>query len=170
MDEQEQKNHARVKLFLKVSGICLIVAGLALAITGAADFFGTMYSFDGVPDLFWCLMVGLPLLGLGGTLTALGFKKEIAGYIKNESVPVINELGKEIHPAVSAVASAVKDGLNEGGKTCACGAVNDRDSKFCKNCGRSLLTACPDCGNEIDADSKFCKNCGKKLSGGQNGD
>lgn len=54
---------------------------------------------------FAAAFVGLPLLGIGFAITSFAFRREISRYVKNESVPVINEAGKELTPAVRDIAS-----------------------------------------------------------------
>lgn len=62
-----------------------------------------------------------------------------------------------------------------------CGYENEKDAKFCENCGSKLeeikpqvkeekLTdakICPKCGYENDIDAKFCEACGLKLEEGK---
>ena len=47
-----------------------------------------------------------------------------------------------------------------------CGAINKKDSKFCKQCGSSLNIdlACPRCHFENLPDSAYCTQCGARLS------
>src|SRR5688572_6886847 len=47
----------------------------------------------------------------------------------------------------------------------ACGHGNDRDQRFCTNCGTSLLQACPTCSATNLPGAKFCGNCGNALAG-----
>ena len=61
------------------------------------------------------------------------------------------------------------DGATEGVllmKCRNCGAVNRKDSKFCKQCGSSLKMnlACPRCHFENLPDASFCTDCGTRLS------
>jgi len=48
-----------------------------------------------------------------------------------------------------------------------CGFQNPQNTKFCGNCGKSLLVqpgvACPKCGTMNAAGAKFCSNCGNPL-------
>ena len=62
-----------------------------------------------------------------------------------------------------------------------CGYENEKDAKFCENCGSKLeeikpqvkeekLTdakTCPKCGYDNDIDAKFCEACGLKLEEGK---
>ena len=46
-----------------------------------------------------------------------------------------------------------------------CGVKNPRGSKFCNNCGKSVVVTtniCSICKTEVDPGSKFCNNCGNK--------
>lgn len=49
-------------------------------------------------------------------------------------------------------------------KTCrACGTANERDAKFCMECGERLEALCEACGASVKADAKFCAQCGHRL-------
>ncbi len=37
------------------------------------------------------------------------------------------------------------------------------DSKFCPECGYSMIRTCPNCGKNLNIDSKFCPECGTKA-------
>ena len=170
MNEQDhrpseaERRHNATKKVLKIVGIICIVTGCIFAAIGFIDFFGAMG--NGMPTKFWCLFIGLPLTAIGIMITMFAFKREISRYVKNESVPVINETGREISPAIRDIASAVKDGLDDktvNGVRCSCVEINAPDSKFCKKCGKSLVKQCPSCGEEIPSDSTFCNYCGTKL-------
>ena len=136
MDKKEK--HERTKRILKIVGPIVAAAGLILAVVGFVSFFSS-FGGDGMPSLFWCAFVGMPVFVIGLGITFTAFRREIATYQKNESAPVINEFAED------------------------CGEKNDADAKFCKNCGAALRKVCPDCGEQNDADAKFCKSCGKSL-------
>ena len=102
MDEQNQKQraelkkqHERTKRTLKIVGVLIAVAGLGLAVIGLVDMVSSASAGE-MPSLFWGLIAGIPMLGVGGMLCLTGFRKEISRYLKNESVPVINETGREL--------------------------------------------------------------------------
>jgi len=53
-----------------------------------------------------------------------------------------------------------------------CGKENDKEAKFCNNCGINLKTNkfnnkksknCCECGYAIIGNPKFCKECGTKI-------
>ena len=159
MNDEEKRRHARTKLILKIIGPVIIAGGVVLAAIGFID----LFSHNGMPGKSRCLMLGLPVIAIGGMITMFAFKKEITRYVKNESVDIINETAKEIKPAVADIASAAKSGLTSDTVICECGETNDKNNKFCKACGRPLRKTCPDCGSTAEADSVFCGNCGKKL-------
>ncbi len=155
----DKNKHAKIKKTLKIAGICVMVIGAAFAITGFVSFF-TSFGTGSPSSLFWCCFVGLPLLVVGGTMTSWGFRREITGYVKNETVPVIYEAGQEIAPAVSAIAKAAK---GEEENLCPiCGKPNEEKANFCRHCGAELLVTCPHCGEKVKHGA-FCSACGAKL-------
>ena len=161
MDKKEK--HERTKRILKIVGPIVAAAGLILAVVGFVSFFSS-FGGDGMPSLFWCAFVGMPVFVIGLGITFTAFRREIATYHKNESAPVINEFAEDIRPAVQSVASAVRETAAAQDAICPdCGEKNDADAKFCKNCGAALRKVCPDCGEQNDADAKFCKSCGHRF-------
>ena len=46
----------------------------------------------------------------------------------------------------------------------ACGTENERDRKFCGECGSPLARACPSCGASNAPATKFCGECGEALT------
>lgn len=157
------KKHERTKFILKIIGPIVIAAGLACTATGFADMIISTNEGD-MPQLFWLMIIGLPALGVGGMITLTAFRRELTTYIKNETVPVINEAGSEITPAVSAVATAARAG---GKNVCPhCGKQNADGAKFCRHCGKPLYVTCPACGRNVRAGA-FCDKCGAKLKSEQ---
>ena len=140
-NENNFEKHEKLKKKLKIAGFVLVIGGA-------------------MPKLFFLAFIGLPMLGIGAGLLAFAFRREIATYSKNESVPVINEASSEIAPAIQNVVKAAKA---ESGVRCECGALNDADAKFCKACGKPLAKTCDNCGENNSADSAYCNNCGNKL-------
>lgn len=160
--KKDENKHARNKLILKILGSLFALGGLALAVVGFWSFFGAMNNEE-IPDLFWCCFVGFPLLVVGLWLLMLGFRRELAQYAKNESVPVFNQAAQQIKPGIEAISSAVNQGMQAKCACPACGEENESEAKYCKNCGAPLKKICPNCGDETAADAKFCDHCGKKL-------
>lgn len=162
MREQDRQAHAKTKRRLKIIGILLILCGVGFCTVGFVDFFSA-FSGNGMPTKFWCLFCGLPLLGIGISVTILAFRQEITRYVKNESVPVWNEMGEELRPGVQNLASAVKQGLQSKALTCVCGTTNPPGSQYCTGCGKPLVCTCPACKATLPQNSKFCGSCGRKL-------
>lgn len=160
--EENKIKHEKVKKYLKIIGPILIGVGLIFAIIGFVDFFGSINSW-GQPTKFWCLFLGIPLIGVGLMITLIAYQREVSRYMKNESAPIINETAEDIKPAVKTFASAVKSAKLDGCTCRECGAENEPDSNFCSECGAKLKIICPSCGEELNADSKFCDKCGYKL-------
>lgn len=163
--ENNMQKHKKNKTLLKIVGILMIIIAIACIILGFISFSNAFKTTE-PPKLFYLLMIGFPLLVAGIFLTIMGCQKEITRYIKNESVPIFNEMGQEIKPGVTSITNAVKDGLN--GDTndkilCECGQLNDKDSVYCSTCGRALKNVCPMCGNDLEQKDKFCNKCGYKV-------
>lgn len=160
-DEKAIK-HAKNKKVLKIVGIVLLLAGVCCAVTGFVDMGLSMRRME-MPGLFFLLIIGFPSIAIGGMLTLMGFRKEMATYIKNESVPVFNEASEEMKPGISAVAGAVKEGVTASVICHACGESNTEGSNFCRKCGHPLSSVCPRCNAEVPSDAAFCPKCGERL-------
>ena len=167
MTNKNNNTHESVKKKLKVIGAVVLAAGIICTVIGLVDFFAAFNSESAKPPkLFFLLFIGILLLGVGLSLMAFGFRREIMRYAKNEGVPVVNEASEELSLAVKNVVSAAKEGVlgeNKGKVVCECGAVNPGDNKFCKECGKALYSVCPGCGAKVERESKFCGECGAKL-------
>ena len=161
-NENNLEKHKKTKKTLKIVGIIMLVVGAGLTITGLVSFFSAMGTSN-PPKLFWCAFVGFILLGIGGSITALGFQKEMKRYIKNESVPIFNEMGQEIKTGVTAMTQTINDTISDKKIICRCGEENEQGSKFCSKCGSPLIKTCPNCHNEIETNDNFCNKCGTKL-------
>lgn len=83
-------------------------------------------------------------------------------------------LGAGLGTAMGAGATQIGNPMNFSASTLACvkcGAQNPTGTKYCSNCGNSLINevslsgnrCCPKCDAPIPAKSKFCPNCGNKL-------
>jgi hypothetical protein len=125
--------------------------GLLLTFGGMASFFSAFGSFE-APDNFWMAFIGLPLMGIGGTMTKIGYLGPATRYVAGEvTSPLRDTLGAL--------------GIGASARVCAaCGAQNDADSRFCDACGKPLKQPCQSCGAENDADARFCDACGKPVA------
>lgn len=153
-----KNQHNLIKLLLRIIGLAALIAGITLSIIGFANF----GNFDN--NLFSLTIIGLPCIGIGIGITVFSFSQGIARYVKNEHATIINELSEDIAPAVKNYASAVKDGIiDDEAIVCKCGSKNDRNAKFCSNCGVSLFVVCPNCQKSMRLESNFCNECGTKI-------
>lgn len=115
-NENNFEKHEKLKKKLKIAGFVLVIVGAVLTLAAFIDFFITVGNPDkGMPKLFFLAFIGLPMLGIGAGLLTFAFRREIATYSKNESVPVINEASSEIAPAIQNVVKAAK---TESGVRC----------------------------------------------------
>jgi RNA polymerase subunit RPABC4/transcription elongation factor Spt4 len=175
-ENQIDPQHNEKRGILRVIGPLMVVIGLIFLVVGMVSFFAS-FGGHGSPRLFWCCFVGLPLIWLGSVLSGVGFLGAAARYMAGESAPVakdtFNYMADGTKEGVKTVATAVSEGLASGGgigkpvqlRCHKCNQLNDADSKFCKECGTSLLKskACPACNELNDPDAKFCDNCGRAL-------
>ena len=104
----------RVRTILRRGGLSLVALGLLLTIVGVSSFF-LAFGGSGPPRFFWCAFAGMPLLFLGTVMCMFGFMGAAHRYFFGEAAPVakdaVNYMGTNTQPGVSAVASAVTDGV-----------------------------------------------------------
>lgn len=151
-------SNKKTKIILRIIGFTLLIGGLTLTVIG----FCNMGNFDS--NLFSLSFIGIPCVAFGIGLTFFSFTQNISRYVNSEFAPVMNELAQNISPAVQTYAASVKEGLDDDTKiTCACGAVNNDNAKFCANCGKTLQITCTSCGKVHSANDKFCPECGTKV-------
>jgi hypothetical protein len=145
------RDQAGVRSGLRVGGAIVLGIGLIFAISGMASFFSAFGSAS-PPTHFWMAFVGLPLIGLGGTMLKISLIGPATRYVAGEVMPTVKDsLGY----------------LGVGAKqvTCAkCGEANSADAKFCDHCGSPLGISCPACGHANPPDATFCSACGKPLT------
>ena len=150
--------HNKTRKTLRIAGPILLGVGLLLTATIILGFFG------------------IPLIFIGGVMTMYGYMGKVARYSAGEMAPVakdtFNYVATESTEGITAVASAIGQGLKEGEETkesirChKCNSVQDKDAKFCDDCGAAILKnkQCPGCDELNDPDAKFCDNCGGNLA------
>jgi hypothetical protein len=198
MMRQVDPQHVQKRSVLRVVGILLLALGLILTITGFASLFSTMGSGEsswelgdgrvihgtrddsGPPKYFWCAFVGLPLLAVGASLTAYGFKGAVLRYAVGEVAPVakdtINYVAEGAKDGIETISSAIGRGIASARgpaeataitkvRCPKCNHENDADAKFCSECAFSLRKTrpCPHCGELNDPDAKFCDDCGQAF-------
>lgn len=117
MNEQrlQLRQQSNVRRFLRIGGVLIAVTGLVFLVVGVASFFMSLGRFE-PPRYFWCAFVGMPLLFCGIVMLGWGFLGAVQRYAAGESAPVgkdlINYLGENTHPGLTAAASAVREGLS----------------------------------------------------------
>jgi hypothetical protein len=121
--------HRGKKLGLQAISLgCLAVGGL-LALIGLVSFATFGESSSGLPGGFVLLFIGVPLLGIGGTLFKFAFLGEIGRYGAGELAPVAKDTLDYIR--------------HEEGVCPSCGKANEAGSNFCDACGARLATSAP---------------------------
>ena len=163
-----RKKHARNKRSLFIAGTSLTSVGgimivigivlLARAVRMTSD--SDVSSFVGAGV---CLVIGFGLASFGSIILAISKRQEISRYMKNETVPVINEASQELKPAVKNFVSAAKEADDQTVICPNCQNPNSSTAKFCSQCGLPLSKVCPKCGKASSFDASFCASCGEKL-------
>ena len=169
--------HEDTRNLLRLVGVLVVGVGLLFTIIGVGSFFSAFGSFQS-PRYFWCVFVGMPLLGLGSVICKFAFMGTVSRYIAGEVAPVgkdvVNYMVDGTKDSVRDLAAAVSEGIDAGRHNHAqaedvccpkCNHANDREALFCNNCGTRLATTktCPNCKNSNDLEAKFCDNCGRPL-------
>ena len=174
LEEQRiNPSHPSARQFLRVVGPLTVATGLLLTLIGLGSFFASFGSFE-PPRYFWCAVVGLPQIGVGGTMCHFAFLGAIVRYQAGEVAPVgrdtFNYLADGTRDGVRTMAAAASAGVADGlrGNAAAlrcpqCNHIVDADARFCDDCGAPLATLCAACGTRNDADAKYCDDCGSKL-------
>ena len=154
------------------------VMGLGVILTGIGlfSYFASRSKFQ-IPNHLWCVMVGVPLIGIGASLTNLGHHEEILRELEEEVSPAAlaplieaKRRGTEARPHLpeSGLSTATNGDLPEESAIVLCGrceASNPADARFCNQCGTSLLTQkCPECGAMLTPVARFCNQCGVPVS------
>lgn len=157
---EEQQRHEKTRSVLKFVGAIVAAVGMILTVISFVDFF---ISFGGteMPRLFFLSFIGLPMFAVGMVLFLFGFHRDIAKFVKNDSMPVAQQAAKEFTPTIVDIADAVR---NSDNIVCPyCSAINDANATYCKKCGKTIAKTCPHCGAKVDVDSDFCNKCGKNI-------
>ena len=157
--------HKKIKKTLKTFGPILLIVGLALDAIGFIDFFSS-FNGSGFPNLFWTLFIGLPLTGIGGWLTTIGYMKEIHKYTVDENKDVTKDYANYMMDGTRDEVVKTVDAIRgkDSNQVCPyCKKKIPLEASFCPNCGKALEKTCPECGEINDSDAKFCKKCGKRL-------
>ena len=136
MANTQNNSPNKARIIIKIVGVILLLCGLTLIVWGTVDFIKALQRRD-FPSLFWLIMLGFIFLGIGGGFTMSGFRKEIQNAIAKHQAAVLNETIKnfplETTPPLNV---PLKE---ETGNVCTCGTRNDKNAKFCDQCGKKLI-------------------------------
>lgn len=180
-EENHQKNKRKLKTVGKILlsiGIVTSITGIILLILGFANVGDFSSNIDMVLFMVggFLFAIGFAILGFGIQAISFAHAREIGSYTASSVAPVLKETTEYIAPAVNKSVGGLAESISEGivsGKakektetiTCQeCGEKNEKGSKFCSNCGKSLDTEkfCSNCGKKIENDDNFCPHCGQK--------
>lgn len=143
--EQHKTEQPKKKNKTKIVGFTMLGTGFLCLILGFIFLFAT-------DSFLWILTVmAIPLMFGSIGVISIGFQKDMVKKARSNIAPLIRELRGELHQTVDGIFCTY------------CGAENDGNSNFCKECGKPLHKSCKNCGAIISDDSKFCNQCGKSL-------
>ena len=151
-----------MKELARVIGPLLIFIGGIFTAVGLVSFFSAFGAF-GPPRYFWCVFIGLPMIGSGVFITKFAYLKPISNYIESETHDAVGNVAKNIGSNINISSPSVETEIVRCVK---CNASNKSSSKFCNECGNSIQKSinCSSCNELNDADAKFCDNCGKPIA------
>lgn len=122
-------NHHRQRGVLRVLGPCVLLVGLCFIAVGFISFFSA-FSGRGSPRYFWCAMVGMPILAVGGALCKFAFMGKVARYAAGELAPVgkdtFNYMAEETQEGVADLSAAFHAGKARAGSGMAAVTIEDR--------------------------------------------
>jgi hypothetical protein len=151
------RDRAGSRTALRVLGFLCAGLGLVLVVSGFASVASSMNNppFEPQPTpTIWPAFVGMPLLGLGIVLLAIGFLGAGARFVSSEVAPSLNR------------GSAALGFGGPAAPACpACGGSNPAGGAFCQSCGAPLNRVCASCQRANDATARFCAGCGRPISG-----
>ena len=98
MANDQNNPHTKTKRIIKIVGVVLLLCGLAMIVVGVVDFIKALGRRD-FPSLFWLIMLGFILLGVGGGFAMSGFRNEIARLASQEQTLSNGETEKSPSPA-----------------------------------------------------------------------
>jgi predicted RNA-binding Zn-ribbon protein involved in translation (DUF1610 family) len=162
MNKNELEQAKKRKLFRKL-GFAFLIPGIILMGVGMFSFFISFDNFE-APQFFFLTFIGMPFTFLGSVFLGFGYMKSYASHTSKELRPIAKD---NINYIVEGTKESIGDLLHEVKtdkiKCSSCGENNDKDAKFCDNCGKALVKVCRYCHEENENDAKYCKSCGKDI-------
>ncbi|MEN0020116.1 MAG: zinc-ribbon domain-containing protein [Planctomycetota bacterium] len=154
-DPLPQEQFTAIRGFLRIVGPLLVAIGGICVVAGLISFlsdFGQPRIAAGPPTGFILMLVGAPMFVVGLSMTNAGWGDKISRFMGRQHGPAagmtFNEVAKISEPGIRSVASALRDGTNDG------------DAKT----STRAIRFCTDCGSPADSDDKFCGSCGHDLA------
>lgn len=103
--------HAANRSLLRGLGLLMVVTGGLFALVGFVDFFAG-FGAHRAPTKFWCLFVGMPLVGVGVSLLKMGYLGAVTRYVAAETVPVARdsavEVAEGLRPTIRDIAADLR--------------------------------------------------------------
>lgn len=116
MQPRYENRNAGIRTSLRAIGFIALLIGIIFAAVGLIDFFS---AFEGShhPTQFWCVFVGVPLVGLGSACLKAGYLREIGGYVAGESAPIVSDtfkyVSEELRPSIRNIAGDIREATSE---------------------------------------------------------
>ena len=118
-----------MRIFLRVAGPIIFLAGLGFCVSGMADFLSTFSAVASpnpefrMPTKFWHWFAGIPLVGVGGMMIKFGYLRPISKYIANETSDSVSIFSKAFRGTAATHYCE------------ACGEKIRKTANFCSHCG-----------------------------------
>ncbi len=162
MNKSEQEQTKKRQLFRKL-GLLFLIPGIVMMAIGMISFFTSFGTFE-TPKFFFLTFISIPFIFLGAVFSSLGYMKSYANYTSKELRPVAKDnINYMVDGTKESIGDLIREVKTEKIKCSNCGEYNDKDAKFCDNCGKALVNVCKYCHEENENDAKYCKNCGKEI-------
>lgn len=148
--------HAELRSKMRIAGPAIVALGVIFMAAGLISFFSA-FGGGGPPRLFWCMFVGMPLLGIGMSICKFAYMGAVTRYMAGEVAPVgkdvVNYMVDGTKGSIRDVAAAVAEGIHSADASeeefddeppqvkvrCQkCRALNDETAKFCNQCGAEI--------------------------------
>ncbi|HOA71900.1 MAG TPA: zinc ribbon domain-containing protein [Phycisphaerae bacterium] len=160
-------DHESTRNVFRVAGPLVFGLGGLFMIIGFVDFAS---GFGGTkpPTMFWCFFVGMPLLGIGATMTRAGYAGKIARYYSQEITPVATDTFKyaarETKDSIREIAGAIREGLVSGTSESARVEPMPGTAPATPPPLTVRILRCHRCNHDNTAEARFCSQCGVALA------
>lgn len=155
--DPENLAHTELRSKMRAAGPAIVALGLLFMGVGLISIFSAMGD-GGPPRQFWCMFVGMPLLGVGMSICKFAYMGAVTRYMAGEVAPVGKDVVKYMvdgtKDSIRDVAAAVADGMHSADvdqeefdeappvhvkvRCRKCRALNDEMAKFCNQCAAEI--------------------------------